>query len=456
MTTAPAPETWGSRTGFILATVGSAVGVGSIWKFPYEVGANGGGAFVVVYLLGLAFVVVPLMLVELAIGRRGGGDAATALERVAVAEQRSPRWRWIGLGGALTAFVILSYYSVIGGWTISYTVDTARDGLPSGGVDSAAARFDDLLASPWRLALFHGLFMAAVAAVVLRGIRAGIEAAMKILMPVLGILLVALAVYAMANGAAGEAARFLFVPHFDELTTTAVLDALGLGFFSIGVGLGLMITYAAFSPPGVNLRQVAIVSVMADSAVSLVAGLAVFPIVFAHGLDPAGGPGLVFVTLPVAFAEVPLARVVAVAFFVLLFVAALGSAISMLEAVVAPLEQRRGWSRRRSVLVGAAACWLAGMATVLSFNEWAGWAPLGWIGRFDDSTVFDLLDGFTSNFMLPAGGLALAVFVAWVGNGRAVSDELGLSQRGSRWLRALVRYVVPVAIVAATIGALAD
>jgi NSS family neurotransmitter:Na+ symporter len=448
-----APEGWGTRSGFVLATIGSAIGIGSIWKFPYEVGANGGGAFVLVYLVGLALVVVPLMLAEFALGRRGRADAATSIAVVAHAEHRSPRWRAAGLLGALTAFLILSYYAVIGGWTLHYAVDTALHGLPGGDGASVSARFDDLLASPGRMMLFHALFLLAVASVVLRGVQQGIERAMKVLMPVLMVLLVALAAYSLATGEVEETLRFLFVPDFGALTGRSVLEALGLGFFSIGVGLGLLITYAAYSPPGVRLRQAAVLSVGADTAVSLVAGLAVFPVVFANGLDPASGPGLVFVSLPLAFDAMPAGTLAAIAFFTLLVIAALGSAISMLEGVVAVLDRLLGWPRARSVVVGALSCWVVGLATVLSFNRWSGVHPLGVIGRYAEATTYEVLDDLTSNILLPIGGLAIAVLCGWALPARVLGEELDLRGRALGALRFVLRVVAPVTILAASIAA---
>lgn len=447
---------WATRSGFILATIGSAIGIGSIWKFPYEVGANGGGAFVLVYVLGLALVVVPLMLAELAIGRRGRSDAAGSIAAVVRAEGAPLRWRLVGVLGALTAFLILSYYAVIGGWTVRYTVDTLWRGLPPEEGDAVEQRFADLLASPGLMALFQAVFLGAVALVVLRGVQAGIERAMKLLMPVLAVLLVALAGYSLATGDAGEALRFLFVPDLDDFGGRAVLDALGLGFFSIGVGLGLMITYAAYSPPGADLRTVAFASVAADTAISVVAGLAVFPIVFANDLDPAGGAGLVFESLPHAFAAMPGGRFAAVAFFALLVIAALGSAISMLEAVVAVSGHLFGLRRRTAALLAAGACFVVGLATVLSFNRWSDVHPLGGIARYAEATIFDLLDDLTSNVLLPLGGLGVAVLGGWVLSDRLLGEELPASGHGLRALRVLLRFVAPALIVAAAVASLTD
>lgn len=444
-------ETWQSRSGFILATIGSAVGIGSIWKFPYEVGTNGGGAFVLVYALGLVLVVVPLMFAEFAVGRRGGADCATSIARVASAEQTSPRWQIVGWMGAATSFFILSFYSVIGGWTLAYATDTLLHGLPPPDPTAVRAQYETLLASPARMLAFHALFMALVALVVTRGVQHGIESAAKVLMPLLALLMVGLALYSMVEGDTQRALRYLFFPDFAQLTARGVLEALGLGFFSIGVGLGMMITYAAYSSPAIDLKQIAIVSVLADTVISLLAGLAVFPIVFANGLDPASGPGLVFVSLPLAFAKMPVGTVAACAFFVLLFVAALSSAISLLESVVALLVHRRQWSRARAVLAAATTCFATGVATVLSFNHWSNWHPLGRFDVFAAATVYDLIDYFTSNVLLPLGGLGIALFVAWAASPRLLREELALRQRGTRILRVLLRYLVPVAILVATL-----
>ncbi len=446
-------QAWQSRSGFILATIGSAIGVGSIWKFPYEVGANGGGAFVLVYLAGLALVVVPLMLAEFALGNRGRSDAATSIERVATAESVTKRWGLFGLLGAVTAFLILSFYAVVGGWTLTYALDTATRGLPTEPV-AVTGRFESLLASPVRMALFQGVFLVAVAGIVVRGVQRGIETSMKILMPLMMLMLGALAIYSMRNGDGAETMRFLFVPDLGNLTGRGVLDALGLGFFSIGVGLGILLTYAAYSPPEVDLKTVAVTSIIADTAVSLVAGLAVFPIVFANGLDAASGPGLVFESIPVAFASMPAGRLVATGFFALLTIAALGSAISMLEAVVAVLDRRLSWTRRRSVAVAAGTCFIAGLATVLSFNRWEDVHLLGGVPRYADATIYDLLDDATSQLLLPLGGLALAVFVGWVLPDRVLGEELGLHGPALTGLRIMLRIVAPATILAAVVASL--
>jgi NSS family neurotransmitter:Na+ symporter len=433
-------ERWSGRAGFVLAAIASAVGLGSIWKFPYEVGANGGAAFVLFYVLGLALAVVPLMLAEFAIGRRGAGDAVTSFERLAAAHGAARAWRWAGVLAVAAGLLILSYYSVIGGWTLAYAVDTLLAGLPGADAGEVQARYEALLASPGRMTLYHALFLGLTAAIVARGVGRGIEAASKLLMPLLAALMLGLAVYSCALGDLAAALRFLLRLDLSQFTARAALEALGLGFFSIGVGFGLMITYAAYAGRGIDLRQAALITVSADTAISLAAGLAVFPLVFAHGLDPASGPGLVFVTLPIAFARMPLGAAAALAFFLLLAVAALASAISMLELAVAPAVRRFGWPRARASALAAGACFVAGLATVFSFQ--VSWRP----------TPFEAIDHVTSNLLLPLGGLAIAIFAGWVLPQALLAEELTLGARAAWALRGLLRWITPALIVAATLG----
>lgn len=450
----PRRESWSGRAGFVLAAIGSAVGLGSIWKFPYEVGSNGGGAFVLFYVVGLALVVVPLLFAEFAIGRRGGGDAAASIGAVAAAHGASARWAWLGVGGILTGLLILSFYSVIGGWAMAYAVQTLTDGLAGSAPAAAQARFDALLASPWRLATWHALFMGVTALIVGRGIGQGIEAACKVLMPALVALLAALAAYAVASGGFLPTARFLFRVVPEAVTARAALEALGLGFFSIGVGLGLMVTYAAYAGREIDLRRAAITTVAADTAISLLAGFAVFPLVFAHGLDPASGAGLVFVTLPLAFARMPFGTAAAFAFFVLLFLAALASAISMLELAAALLANRLGWTRVRAAALPALGCFVAGIATVLSFNVWSDRHPLGFVPGLAQATVFDLVDQLTSNVLLPLGGLAFAIFAGRVLPSALLAEELGLAPGPARRLRFALAWIAPAGILAAALAPL--
>ena len=447
-------ERWSGRIGFILATMGSAIGLGSIWKFPYEVGTNGGGAFVFCYLVGLLLVVFPLMLLEFAIGRRGRSDAVGSVARVADESGASRRWQALGAVGVLTSFLILSFYSVIGGWALSYAVDTVRNGLPGDSASAVQARFDSLLASPWSMAGYHAAFMAVTALIVARGISGGIESACKVLMPILIVLVIVLALYSMSEGDVHATLRFLFGVDRELISAKVALEALGLGFFSIGVGLAVMITYAGYAGPDIDLRQVAIATIVGDTVVSCLAGLAVFPIVFVEKLDPASGPGLMFVTLPLAFARLPFGTLAATAFFVLLAVAGLASAISLLEMPVAFLQRRTACSRRFATVASALACWVLGLFSALSFNVWSDWFPLASIPGFARASVFDLLDQLTSNMLLPAGSFALALFGGWAIPTSLFAEELRLGPTSIAVIRALLRYVVPCAIAAASLAPL--
>ncbi len=445
-----ASDRWRSRAGFICSAMGSAIGLGSIWKFPYEVGANGGGAFMAFYLLGLGLIVFPLLLLEFAVGRQGGSHAIASLAAVAAESRASTRWALVGLAGVVGSIVILSYYSVIGGWALAYVVDTVANGLPSS-ADLTQARLDALLASPLRIAAYHLLFLGLTAVVVARGIANGIERASLYLMPILTVLVILLAAYSIAHGDLGAAVRFLFRLDLDRLSARVALEAIGLGFFSIGVGLAVMITYAAYADPAFDLRHVAIITLVSDTAISIVAGLAVFPVVFAEGLDPASGPGLMYVTLPLAFAHIPFGTAAAAAFFILLSVAALSSAISLLEMPVVVAHRELRWSRPASTAAAAVLCWALGLPSVLSFNLWAEWRPLAWLPGLASLSVFDALDHLASNVLLPLGGLALALFGGWVMSPPLLVRQLGLSRSGGRVLVVLLRYVVPVGIAAASI-----
>ena len=445
-------ETWTGRGAFVLAAIGSAVGLGSIWKFPYEVGANGGAAFVLFYVAGLALIVVPLMLVEFAIGRRGGADAAASVAAVAAAQGRSPAWGVIGALGATTSLLILSFYAVIGGWTLAYTVDTSLLGLPGNSASATQERFDGMLASPAKLVAYQAVFLAATCVVVARGVRRGIETASNILMPALIVIMIALCGYAIVEGDPAAAVRFMFSIDMERISAGAALEAVGLGFFSIGVGLGVLITYAAYAAGEIHLTKAAVVTVVADTAISFLAGFTVFPILFAGGMDPASGPGLVFVTLPLGFASMPAGRLAAVAFFVLLFIAALASAIAMLEIATAIAVRRLSWSRRKASVVLALATFVIGLVSVFSFNVWASWYPLRFLPGFASATAFDVLDYATSNVLLPITGLALSIFAGWVLPGSALAAELGLGPRGERALRWMLRYAAPAAIIGAALA----
>lgn len=436
------------RAGLILAMIGSAVGLGSIWKFPYEVGQNGGGAFVLLYALGLGLVVLPLLLAELVVGARGGADAPTSLERLAVAARRSPAWRrlgWLMVAGGLA---IMSYYAVFGGLAAAYAAQALAQGFAGLDATAARARFAGVTGAPLALIAWQSAFLLAALAIVARGVGAGIERACRVLMPALALVMLALAVHGAVTGGFRETLAFLLAPRLEALTPRAALEALGLGFFSIGVGMGVFITYAAEAPRGTPMGTVALATLLGDSAISLLAGFAVFPLVFAHGLDPAAGTALIFLTLPVALGQMPLGSLMGFAFFAALAMAALASAISLIELAVAPLVRRRGWSRARATAVVGGGLWLAGLPAALSFNLLAGWRPLAVLPGMAGADVVEALDALASNLLLPLAGIGLAWFLGRVVPDQEVARALGWPEGRARWLRRALASVVPLLVLA--------
>ncbi|HIO31684.1 MULTISPECIES: sodium-dependent transporter [Marinobacter] len=437
---------WSSRMAFILAATGSAVGLGNIWKFPYVTGENGGGAFVLVYLLCIAIVGIPIMMAEVYIGRSGRHNPITSFRLVAERNLASPVWRISAIVGVLAAFIILSFYSVIGGWAASYVGHAAMGDFTGQSADAIGELFGGLLASPVTLLIWHTIFMALVIFVVARGLKSGLERAVTILMPALFVLLLVAVGYATTTGHFGAAVAFLFTPDFGALTMDGVLVALGHAFFTLSLGMAIMMAYGSYLGDDVSVGRTAVTVSIMDTVVALMAGLAIFPVVFANGLEAGAGPGLIFQTLPLAFGQMPMGSIFGALFFVLLLFAAWTSAISLLEPVVEWLEDKLIVGRVGSTVVVGVACWLLGIASILSLNEWSGFAPLGMFERFEGNTIFDLLDFFTANVMLPLSGLLTALFVGWCVAKESLQSNLALSGGSFALWYNLVRFVTPVAV----------
>lgn len=438
-------KSWTSGTTFMLAAIGAAVGLGNIWKFPYIAGVNGGGAFLLVYVLCVLFVAIPILVGELLLGRMGHHSPPVAMADVARASGRSRAWAIVGWMGALTGYLIATYYSVIAGWTLVYIFKSANSfgGAAPGDV---AAQFGEMLARPGQMAIWHTVFMAMALYVVGRGLRRGVERCVKLLMPALFAMLLVMIGYAAVAGDFEAGLRFLFSLDFSKISGDVVLAAIGQAFFSIGVAMGLMMAYGAYVPKDVPLTRCAFIIAGADTVIAVLAGLMIFPLVFANGLDPSEGPGLIFVTLPTAFAGMPGGAVFGALFFVLLACAAITSIIAIIEPIVAYAEDR--WAMRRtlgSALFGSLA-WLIGLATVLSFNRWQDVRPLAAIDAFAGMTIFDLIDYLTANVLMPVGGILIAVFVGWRLSPLLLQAELGIGGWFFRGWLFLIRIVVPVAI----------
>lgn len=449
-------STWSSRAVFILASIGAAVGLGNIWKFPYLAGSSGGSAFVLVYLAAVVLVAVPILIAEMLLGRRGRSHPAGAIARLAVESGCRSAWGWVGGLGVIVAWMIMTYYSVIAGWALAHVWPTLSGGFAGADAAFTGAHFDALLASPVKLMAWAGVYTAVAVAIVARGLHSGIERSISLLMPVLFLALLLLVAYGLVEGQVAPALQFLFAPDFSRIDGSVVLAAVGQAFFSIGVGMGIMITYGAYLPGDVSLVRSAFLIAGADTLVALLAGIALFPLVFANGLDPAAGPGLVFVTLPIAFGNMPGGQFFGGVFFCLLVVAALTSSIAVIEPMVRWLIDRRGWSRPKAAWIAGGLAWVAGLATVLSFNLWKDWHPLGALGRFQDKTFFDLLDYATSNLLMPLCALLLAVFVGWRMRAEDSADELGLASRWPFliWRNVLLKWLVPAAIAAILLAGL--
>ncbi|EMP57536.1 sodium-dependent transporter family protein [Marinobacter santoriniensis NKSG1] len=442
-----ASSLWSSRLAFILAAAGSAVGLGNIWKFPYITGENGGGAFVIVYLICIAVIGVPVLIAETMIGRRGGQSPVGTMRSLTESEGVSRGWRAIGWNGVIASFLVLSFYSVIGGWSLVYIGKAAAGAFVGADADAIGAQFGGLLGNPWELLAWHGVFMAIVIFIVAKGIRSGLERAVNLLMPLLFVLLIAMVIYAMNTDSFGRAVSFMFSPDFSKLTTQGVLTALGHAAFTLSIGIGVIMAYGSYLPKRVNIAGTAMTIAVIDTSVALLAGLAIFPLVFSNGLEPGAGPGLIFVTLPLAFGKMGGGIVFGAIFFTLLLVAAVTSAISMLEPVVEWLEEHKGVSRVKGALFGGLAIWFIGLGTVLSFNVWSDVHPLGFIGYFEGKTVFDLLDFLVSNLMMPLGGLAIALFAGWAMKREGLSDDIGLRGGIYTAFMAVLRYLTPAGIV---------
>ena len=439
---------WSGRLAFVLAATGSAVGLGNIWKFPYIAGENGGGAFVLVYLACIAVIGIPIMMAEVMLGRRGRQSPMNTMRSLAKEAGAHPGWRWLGWAGMLAGFLILSYYSVIAGWALAYVFRAAAGTFTGATAEGIASIFEQLTGDPERLLAWHTLFMVMTMIVVARGVRSGLEQAVRFLVPALFVLLILLDGYALASGAFDQGLAFLFTPDFSKITANGVLIAMGHAFFTLSLGMGAIMVYGSYLPERASIARTSITIAFLDTLVALMAGMAIFPIVFINGLEPGAGPGLIFQTLPIAFGHMPGGVLFGTLFFVLLVFAAWTSAISLIEPAVAWLVENRGMTRIYASVYAGIATWAFGLLTVLSFNTWSGFQPLSFIPIFEHSTIFDLLDYLTANIMLPLGGLFIALFSVWVMRRDDSVQELDMGDSSAYGLwYVLVRYVTPVAVL---------
>ena len=423
-----------------MAATGSAVGLGNIWKFPYITGENGGSAFVFVYLLCVAALGIPLMMTEVMLGRRGKRTPVNTMRVLAAEANANQGWQIIGWSGTVASVLILSYYSVIGGWTIGYILHAVNGDFSGLSGDGASSLFGDFIGNPLVQVGWHTAFMLITMFIVARGVRNGLEKAVTYLMPVLVVLLLVLVGYAMTTGYFMKGIAFLFTPDFSHFSGTSMLTALGHAFFTLSLGMGSIMIYGSYVPKGTSIASTSVAVAVADTLVALVAGMAIFPIVFANDLAPGAGPSLIFETLPVAFGHMTGGTFFGTLFFVLLLIAAWTSSISLVEPTVTMLIEKFNVTRRQAAFRTGLATWLLGFGTAFSFNLWSDVTVLG-------MTFFDHLDFLTSNLMLPLGAICMAIFAGWVMSKHMSREELNMnSETGYFIWQVSTRVIAPIAV----------
>lgn len=443
-------DSFGSRFGALVAMAGSAVGLGNLWRFPYLVGENGGAAFIIIYIL-LSFVIcLPIFISEFVIGRRSQKNAFAAFRDLS----GGSAWRWVGLFTIIVPLVVLSYYSVIGGWSVEYLLKSVSFSFTGEASQSVFhSMFTDFVSSTWAPLIAHTAFLLVTTLIVIVGIKDGIEKFSKVMMPLLFFIVVAIAIYSMTLPGASAGLDYLFNPDFSKITGKAFAAALGQAFFSLSLGFGTIMTYASYVSKKENIMFQSAAIAVSDLMFAMIAGMAIMPAVFAFGLNPQSGPGLVFETLPFVFGQMPAGGVVAILFFLALLVAALTSSISMLEVAVAYLVEEKKFSRLWACVVLFAVCWVVGAICSLSFG------PLSDI-KIDGGNIFDFFDNLSSNILMTLGSLLTVLFVGWRLKKTDVYDEFtngGTLSRNARifgvlWF--LIRYVCPLAIAAIFISGL--
>ncbi len=438
---------WSSRTAFILAVTGSAVGLGNIWKFPYVAGQNGGGAFVLVYLACVIGIGLPIMMSEVLLGRRGRRNPITTMKVLGEEEAGKGWWQIVGWNGILAGFVILSFYSVIAGWSLAYIERSITGTFVKADAATVTATLDSLHNSWPRMLFWHTLFMGMTIFIVAKGVQRGLERAVEVLMPALVVLLIVLLFVSMRLDTFSEGLRFMFEPDFSKLNADALLMAMGQAFFSLSLGMGAVMAYGAYLPEGTNIGSTTLVVAFADTGIALLAGVVIFPIVFNFGLDPEQGPGLVFHSLPLALGQLPWSTVLSTLFFVLLTFGAWTSSIGLIEPTVAWLVERHQLTRPTASWLVGGAIWVLGLGSVLSFNALKDFT-------FFKGTIFDNLDYLASNILLPVGGLLISLFAGWVmcRNSSAEELDLGTGLRYRTW-RFLTRFVAPVGVALVLLNA---
>ena len=426
----------------MLATAGSAIGLGNIWKLPYMIGVNGGSAFVLVFVLCILLVGIPLMMTEILLGRRAQKNPLDGMHALAVEANKSTLWQYLGGMGMLTGLLILGFYSVIGGWVLAYIWQATSGSFMQISTPQASANFDALLASPLTLISWHTVFMLMTMGVVARGVNSGLEKANNILIPALFAILLILLGYSMSVGDMHAAFQFMFKPDFSKITPVAALSALGHAFFSLSLGMGAVMVYGSYLQRNVSIARTTIYIALADTMLGLLVGLAIYALVFANHSAPNAGPGLIFQTLPIAFGHMPAGNIIGMLFFTLVAFAAWTSSISLVEPAIAWIVENTKIKRHTAAGLLGLAVWLLGVAVALSFNEWKD------VKIIFGLNIFETLDKLTSTILLPLGGLLMAIFAGYFMKKVHVQEELDLQVKAFKLWRIANNFIAPIAITA--------
>ncbi len=441
-------ESWSSRLTFLMASIGFSVGLGNIWRFPYVTGENGGAAFVLVYLGCALCIGVPLVMSEWAIGRRASSAASASGSFKALAKQNnlSPRWAGVGGMGVIAVFMMMLTYTIITGWTLDYFTMAVIGDFNGIAAEQSKSIFDELMSDPLRLIFWHSLVVFLIIVVNSQGLKGGIEKAVTTLMPCLFVCMIIMVIYSAFVGDFSAAVNFLLTPDFHQITAQTFLLALGQAFFSIGIAMAVMVTYGSYLPKKSSIGQNAFIVVFSDTFVAMLAGFAIFPLVFAHGLTPDAGAGLVFQILPIALGDLPGGQVFSAVFFLLLIAAAFTSCIGNFEPIIAWTAEKLAISRKKATIISGIVMWLLGVLSVLSLNVLKDFHPLAFIPLLEGKSIFESFDYLSASILLPLGGLLTAFFVGWMMPANEMQAELGLTKPAFRLWQLLIRYLVPVAI----------
>ena len=432
---------WSTRLTFVMAAAGSAVGLGNIWKFPYTAGDNGGSSFILIYLICILLIGLPILCCEVLIGRHGKSNTVDAFKRFSQRYGLSGKWSIIGWMGIITGLLILSYYSVIAGWVMAYALKSITNTFQNMTPEAIGNIFGSFIADPTRLILWHTFFMVITVATLAGGVRHGIERVVKLFIPLLIVILVMLILYNVRFGNMSRAIDFMFSFEIEKINPEVVLIALGQAFFSLSLGMGAMMIYGSYLPNNRPLWGTTLAVVIADTSVALLAGLAIFPLLFVFNMEATQGVGLIFTTLPIAIGKMPGGMIFGFLFFFLLFIAAWTSALSLLEPLIAWCVEKYKWKRRHAAIGSGLLVWSLGLLTAFSFNHLEDF-------KFQGFNPFELLDYLTSNILLPLGGLLIVIFAGWFLPSAILQREIGLKSEFQQKLwRIIIRYFCPIAIL---------